>query len=635
MYVRALFLFLLLQSQAQVLYALDLPYLFSTGMVLQRNAPIRIWGRGQPGEQVIVQLKQQTQSVATNTKGHWQVQLEPEPAGGPFTLIVKGKTETRRFEDVLVGEVWVCSGQSNMEWDVASSINAQQETEAARFPLIRQFDVPNKVAFTPQWNTDSASWTVCSPQTAARFSAVAYFFARKLYNELKIPIGLINSTWGGTVAEAWTSNAALKTHPDFKSNRAPQTEVEYQNIKAAQYKTLINKFQGSDVVPEQQETWSAIDFNADKWPFLTVDKQWEDQSLLNFDGTVWYRTTIDLNEAQAAQTATLHLGAIDDADITFINGKYIGNTNQWNLVRTYQVPTGVLQKGSNVLLVKVMDGGGGGGFYGTGERILQFGNGEKITLPLRWQAQVAKGVADSRPNPNDLPASLFNGMIAPITNYTIRGAIWYQGESNADRPKQYETLFPLLISDWRQQWKQGAFPFYFAQLSSFDPEHKPIDAPSNWALLRDAQRKTLSLPGTGLAVTIDIGERDDIHPKNKQDVGLRLALIALAKTYGKAVEYSGPVMQRVSRSGNNLTVTFAHAAGLSSRGGDQVEGFELVSNDHKIIPLKCRIEKGKVVLSLPLKTKPLLLRYAWHDDAGAANLKNGAGLPAVPFEVKL
>lgn len=635
MQLKIICLLMLLPTQFVKAQDLALPYLFSNRMVLQRNSPVRIWGQAAGGEKITVLFRQQSKTVTANAKGQWQVLLSPEPAGGPHTLTVKGKNETKRFEDVLVGEVWVCAGQSNMEWDVASSLNAQSEIAAANFPAIRQFDVPNKVAFSPQQNTDSSTWEPCTPATSARFSAVAYFFARRLYQELRVPVGLINSTWGGTAAEAWTSAPALKTHPDFAKINAPKTEAEYQALKAAGQKNMFQRFQGGPAAKEQLVNWSRADFDASQWPALAADKLWEEQSLPDFDGVVWYRTVINIAAEEAGQEATLHLGTIDDNDETFVNGKRIGSTRQWNATRSYAVPEGVLQAGSNVVLVRVVDDGGGGGFYGKEEKYLALGDGKRVNLPRQWQAQATNSIVGSRPNPNDLPASLFNGMVAPLTGYTIRGAIWYQGESNADRPKQYETLFPLLITDWRKHWQQPNFPFYFVQLSSYDPARKPLDALSNWALLRDAQRKTLSLSNTGMAVTTDVGERDDIHPKNKQDVGLRLALIALARTYHKPLVFSGPAFQKLTRAGNKITLQFNDAAGLVTRNNGPLHGFDGVDENGKVMSLNGTILQNKVVLELPAGTVLKTLQYAWHDDAGDANLQNSSGLPAVPFQIKL
>lgn len=618
--------------------AIQLPHLFSSHMVLQREAPIRIWGKAGAGEKITVRFHQQTKKTTAGKNGDWDVILDKEKAGGPFELQIQGANETISFEDVLVGEVWVCSGQSNMEWSVAEAKNNAEEITNAEFPLIRQFDVPNRIAFAPEWNTDAATWQVCSPATAGRFSAVAYFFARKLYQELKVPVGLINSTWGGTEAEAWTSKSSLLQHPDFTTafNDIPANEDEYAGLIQKRNEALIKKFQGR-LNTEDEARWNNSSYDDAAWPALSVNKLWEEQGLADFDGVVTYRTVVQITAAQAGKKATLHLGAIDDDDLTFVNGKPVGETRLWNAERKYALPAGVLHEGVNVILVKAIDNGGGGGFHGASEKAIVFEDGMKASLPSIWKAQIGSGRSNVRPNPNELPSSLYNAMIAPLRNYTIRGAIWYQGEGNADRPKQYETLFPLMINDWRKQWRQGNFPFYFVQLSSYDPEHKPFGSPSNWAQLREAQRKTLSLPNTGMAVTIDIGERDDIHPKNKQDVGLRLALIALEKTFRKQITSSGPATPLAVRDGDKIIIGFKEAAaGLHTRtGSESIEGFDCIDAAGKVYPVQARLEGKLVIINLQKGINPVAVRYAWADDAGNANLYNGAGLPTVPFSTEV
>ena len=616
---------------------IKLPYLFSSHAVLQRNAPLKIWGWASPGESVTVTFRNQTKSATADAAGKWTTQLAPEGEGGPYTLTVSNGKQTIKLDDLMVGEVWVCSGQSNMEWILADAQNGKEEIAAADYPGIRQFVVSKKVAYSPQAMTDSAAWQVCSPSTASRFSAVAYFFARKLYNELKVPIGLINSSWGGTNAEAWASADAMGLSPDFAKaiTDAPKSAEDYALIVRKRNSELLQKFGGA--LPQEKESvWMDAAYNDAAWPTLDVTKYWEEQGLQSFDGSVWYRTVVSLTPQQAAAKATLRLGPIDDNDQTFVNGKQIGATAQYNADRAYSIPAGLLHAGANVILVKAIDDQGNGGFYGNAPRSLNFDGATALTLPSKWKARIGNSAA-SKPGPNELPASLYNGMINPLINYAIRGALWYQGEANVDRAKQYETLFPLLITDWRKKWNQGNFPFYFVQLSSYDPAHKPQGSQSPWAELRDAQRKTLSLPATGMAVTTDIGARDDIHPRNKQDVGLRLALIALHDTYGKAIVAMGPVIKSAVQSSNTLIIGFGNAAsGLKTKdGGGEVSSLELVDADGKIIPVPGAIAKNGVLVSVPAGVKATAVRYGWKDDAGDANLQNADGLPAVPFQYSL
>ncbi|MGQ9738855.1 MAG: sialate O-acetylesterase [Armatimonadota bacterium] len=477
-----------------------LPKIFGDHAVLQRGKPIPVWGIADPGEKVTVEFHGQRVSTTANGGGKWRVTLKPVSAGGPFEMVVKGKN-TIVLQDILVGEVWVCSGQSNMEWPLFLARNGEQEVASANYPQIRLFIVPKAIADQPQEDLSGGEWRICTPESARNFSAVGYFFARELHQALKVPVGMIESAWGGTPAESWTSLRTLETNPKLR-------------------------------------------------PILEN----------------WQRAVQGYPQA---------------------------------LQRFYQ----------------------------------------QIQA---WEEAAAKARAEGRPEPprpnrpthprNNpwKPAGLFNAMILPIVPYAIQGAIWYQGESNAGRAYEYRTLFPAMIQDWRKAWGQGNFPFLFVQLANFMAT-KPEPGESAWAELREAQMMTLSLPKTGMAVAIDIGEADDIHPRNKQDVGKRLALNALAITYGKKMEYSGPIYARMKREDNRIRLFFKHVdGGLTTPNDEPLKGFAIAGADRRFVWADARIDGETVVVSSPQIAEPVAVRYAWADNP-VCNLYNRAGLPASPF----
>lgn len=497
-YAKRLFMALIVswlctQAHADVL----MPALFSDNMVLQRDKQIPVWGQATPNEVVTVTLDIQTATTTADAAGSWLLHLNPVEAGGPYTLTIQGQNKLT-YQNVLIGDVWICSGQSNMQWTVRNSNDAEKEIASANHPQIRLFTVKRLAAQTPQQDVTGA-WNVCDSQSVANFSAVGYFFGRQLNKTLKVPIGLINTSWGGTPVEAWTSLPAL------------QATSEYTHLSQRWQKRL-------EAYPEAQKKFE-----------------------------------IDLKTWQEASDSLNLLGQ--------------------SVPRRPRPPFG--------------------------------------------------------PNHPHRPAVLYNGMIAPLIPYAIQGAIWYQGESNAGRAYQYRTLFPAMIHNWRTQWGQDAFPFYFVQLANFRKvQDQPVE--SDWAELREAQTMTLALPNTGMAVIIDIGEADDIHPRNKQDVGHRLARIAEAQVHGKNKVYSGPMYKAMQIENNAIRITFDHAKGGLKKRGDTLTGFEIAGADRKFVWADARIDGNSVIVSSPEVIKPIAVRYAWADNP-VCNLYNKANLPASPF----
>jgi sialate O-acetylesterase len=617
---------------------IKLPGLFGDHMVIQRSQPVPVWGWSSPDEKLIIKFNQQKKEVVADHGGTWHVTLDPEQAGGPYEFSVIGKTSLI-IHDVLVGEVWICSGQSNMEFELKSAHNANTEIMTANYPEIRQIKIPLTLSSSPRKDIPATEWNICTSKTVGDFTAVGYFFARELVKRLHVPVGLINSTWGGTMVETWTSRGALEKSPEFRSVIDSMTDkdldamMQKRRSKLDQQVARIQK-NISDTIPETD--WKNPGYNSQAWPKISVDLNWENQhlGLADLDGIVWYRKEILLDAKDVNKPVTLSLGKIDDNDETYVNGVWVGSTKNWAKSRIYQVPAGIFKAGKNVIAVRVEDTGGGGGFYGDSAAL--YIKSEEGVIPIgdNWCFRVAKiARTPSGIGPNDYPSLLFNAMINPLIPYGIRGVIWYQGEANAGRAYQYRTAFPLMITDWRQHWGEGNFPFYFVQLASFNSANGDSEHGSTWAELREAQTLTLNLPGTGMSVTTDIGESNDIHPKNKQDVGLRLAIIALNNIYSQPMEYSGPVYKSMNIQGNKIIVTFTHTgSGLIVKDKyGYIKGFEIAGSDHYFHYAKAYLEKDKVVVYADEVNNPESVHFAWADDAGDANLYNQEGLPAVPF----
>jgi sialate O-acetylesterase len=625
-------LFLSIESDALV----KLPGIFTDHMVLQRNVPLQIWGTASPNERISLIFHRQQKTVNADEQGNWKVMLTAEKAGGPYQLIVKA-TNTITLNDILVGEVWVCSGQSNMEWPLELAKNAKEEISNANYPQIRHIKITRNTNLETQDDIlPGNSWQVCNSENAGSFTAVGYFFARKMYKELNIPIGLINSTWGGTNAETWISKTGFSGMKDFDAviKSYPQSFDELKHQFTNKILQTVHKFQETDNENADPSLWKTTGFDDGKWTNISPLKTWEEQRLQNFDGEVWYRKTVQLSAADAAYPFVLHAGKIDDSDSTFINGIFIGATpNSWNTERVYKIPAGVLLPGKNIIAIKVTDTGGGGGLYGTPDLFDLVYNNYAIHLSDGWKARVDENSIAFNSDPNSLPSLLFNAMINPLLQYKIKGVIWYQGESNADRAFEYQKVFPALINDWRRKFKQGNFPFYFVQLSSFNANNENGSNGSKWAELREAQTKTLSLPNTGMAVTTDIGDSTNIHPANKQDVGYRLALQALNKTYSKNIFAGGPVFKSMQIQNGKSIISFDRVAkGLKTKKGEKVVyGFMIAGADQKFLPANAFIQNNRVVVFNDQIKKPVAVRFAWTDITDGANLFNSENLPAAPF----
>lgn len=612
---------------------IHLPKIFGDNMVLQRNKQIPVWGWGDAGEQVTIQFnKEEPKTVKADATGKWMLMLDPEKAGGPYTLTVKGNN-TVTFNNVLVGEVWICSGQSNMEFAMRSAINSDKEIADANYPQIRHIKVPNTISITPKDDITGGEWKVCSPGTVGDFTAVGYFFARELYNQLHVPIGLINTTWGGTHSETWTSREAFEQSDEFKSMIAGMSVLNLDSlakVKKEAMTTRLTNLLGPLPKPGEADAWKDASFDDSHWPKMQLPNLWESKGLPDVDGVIWFRKEVTVSAADAGKEATLELAMIDDNDITYVNGVKVGTTNAYNAMRKYTIPAGVLKAGKNIIAVRVTDTGGGGGIYGEANDMKLTISGNAQPLAGDWAYKVEEPYTSSTVGPNSYPTLLYNAMLKPLIPYAMQGVIWYQGESNAGRAYQYRTAFPLMIKDWRWHWGEGDFPFYFVQLASYNSANGNANG-STWGELREAQTMTLQLPNTGMAVTTDIGEEKDIHPKNKQDVGKRLAAIALNKTYGKKNMYSGPMYQSMKAEGNKITISFLYTGGGLVAKGGELNSFEVAGADKVFHPAKAVIQGNTIVVSAEGINNPAAVRYAWGDYVGSANLYNKEGFPASPF----
>ncbi|MFV8465468.1 sialate O-acetylesterase [Flavobacterium sp. LB1P62] len=625
--------FLFLISSIMANANVRMPLLFSDGMVLQRNKAIPVWGWADANEKIAVHFNKQTKTIKADATGKWMVQLDSEKAGGPFELTITGKNKIV-IKDVLVGEVWICSGQSNMEFQMYKTLNFEKEISDSNYPMIRHFGVAQDLSGTPKEDLKAGKWAVCSKETVRDFTAVGYFFAKKLYAELKIPIGIINTSWGGTCVETWTSRQAFEKNTEFKDMIADVPMLNMDSISKLYAKTMrerVEKIQGTAVSTANETSFKELGFNDASWAELNVPGLWENQPLGDLDGVVWMRKTITLSAEDIKNGTTLSLSKIDDEDITYINGIEVGRNTLWDAKRVYTVPTNILKEGKNVIAVRIVDNSGGGGIYGESSDLKLTLGSKIIPLEGKWKYKVI--VVKTALSPNSFPSLLYNAMINPLIPYAFQGVLWYQGEANVWRAKQYKKAFPLMITDWRTKWNQGDFPFYFVQLSTFNEFNRNSKNGSRWAELREAQTQTLQLPNTGMAVTTDIGNAKDIHPTNKQDVGKRLAAIALNNVYGKKMVYRGPTYKSLEIKGNQIILTFDNiGSGLSTADNtENVKGFEIAGADKIFYAAKAIIKDNKIIVSSEMVPNPIAIHYGWADDDTEINLFNKEKFPASPF----
>ena len=639
-FVKALTLLLFIITPCFLHANITLPGLFTDNMMFQRNQEIVVWGWASNMENITIVFDNKNYTTKTDTRGLWKIKIKGMPAGGPYEMILTGHNSIK-LSNILIGDIWVCSGQSNMAMSVLESNNSKKEIAAANFPKMRLFRVYETMATTPQENLVGEGWNECNSESVSQFSAAAYFFGRHLIHEINVPIGLISSSWGGSVVETWISREGLKGEKTFGRIADSVHYIDLDKEKRAKnYANLnwIEEFRSRDQGIENGEyIWATDSSNYCDWNSMSIPSNWEDK-LGNIDGIVWFMKSFILTREQANNEVLVSLGPVSHSDITWVNGEKIGGINNvYNKPREYIIKPGMLKQGENKIVVRVENYGWSGGINGAENQVYLQTSIEKISLSGEWKYKI--GALAKKPrvgekfNMNSLPTLLFNAMIAPIAKFPIKGVIWYQGESNEKQAYLYRGLFKRLISDWRQKWGIGDFPFLFVQLPNY---MEPVDSPaeSEWAVMRESQDMALSLPNTGMACTIDIGEMYNIHPKNKQDVGQRLALAALKIAYGKDVIHSGPRFKIAEISGNKVMIVFDQVGeGLQIKDKYScLKGFTIAGEDRIFKWAKAElVNKNTVMVYYPDIEKPVAVRYAWSDNPNQANLYNSVNLPANPF----
>jgi len=633
--LRSLFLFVLLFPT--IAYAeVKLPKLVSDGMVLQRDANVRIWGWASNGEKVNIRFMDAVYTSTANGNGEWEVMLPKMKAGGPYKMELNASNSIT-INDILVGDVWVCSGQSNMQFSLRGSAIYQDEIAQSENINIRHFSVGQGFKLgSRETDTRSGKWISANPSTVTSFTAVGYFFAKKLYETYKIPIGLINASVGGSSAEAWISEDGIKEFPRYyedalkfqipgymdKVNKRDNERVKAWNLELKQ----------NDEGNKGPLKWSDPAFNASDWETMHVPGYWVNTKTGNVNGFVWFRKEIIVPASMVGKQTTLKLGRIADADSVFINGKFIGSVNSLYSLRSYKVQDNILKVGSNIIVVKITSQIHHGGFV-PGRQYELSSDEYTINLEGDWRYKVGAVAEplDDKLFTGKIPTGLFNGMLAPITNYTIKGAVWYQGESNTIRAFEHFEIFKELIKDWRTNWRQGDFPFLYVQLPNFTEENFETTK-YDWAVFRENQLKALNIPNTGMAVTIDVGEFNDIHPVKKKPVGDRLALAAQKIAYGdNKVVHSGPIYKSSEIKGNQVILLFASVGGGLVAKGGELKCFEICGIDNVFYPAKAKILNDKIVVTSEKVDKPVAARYAWANSPEGVSLYNKEGLPASPF----
>jgi sialate O-acetylesterase len=645
---------------------LELPSVFSDNIVLQQNTDVVIWGKARPGTEIKVSADWGSSSSATTAEdGNWQLKLATAKAGGPYNLSVVAPDTSIIIKNAMLGEVWLASGQSNMEmplsgWPPNDTILHSAEVIAnSENPEIRMFTVTRKTSAEPLDDV-TGKWEVASPENAGHFSATAYFFAKKLNSELDVPVGIIHSSWGGTPIEAWISNRTLATDKDFADITEQLKQLAPQE-KA--YNEWLNTLESIAIVAteDNKEPFKNLDVFDDYCSHPGTDTEsWKTMELPGYfeptvgdlDGVIWFRKSFEIPAEWGGKKLIVSLGPIDDMDATYLNGEKIGSTEvpgHWNKERIYTVPPEKVKAGQAVLAVKVIDNQGGGGIYGKPELLTVYPENNKteaLSIAGEWKYKVTAqlegdelflfdpktDVYENRPElsmslSSHTPTALYNGMIAPLTPYTLQGSIWYQGETNVGRANQYLRLMELLITDWRQQFDNENMPFYYVQLAPW--HYNDIEGISS-ANLREAQRRAMQIPHTGMAVTLDIGDINTIHPANKADVGKRLALWALANDYGKDIVYSGPLPEDVEIQNNKIIITFKHAEEGLIIEEDAPNQFEIAGEVGNFVSARVNISGNKLIVFSPELSSPSDVRYAYKNGA-EASLFNDAGLPAPSF----
>jgi len=608
---------------------------FGEHMVLQRDRPLNVWGHATPGQTLTVELAGHQARTRVGADGRWRVRLAALPAGGPHRLRVSGD-QTVELDDVLIGDVWLLGGQSNMEFTLGGTDTGPQEVASPQDPQLRQLRVPLRASVRPEAEIAPAPWVVAEPGRVGDFSAIGYHFARQMKAVQGVPIGLIDAAWGGSMLETWVRRDIALQDPDLApAVRAlpPDLGALTAALRQRVHDRVAAWQRGLPLEGVDASRWSAAGDVDDDWPTLQAPQLWEDQGLPELDGIVWLRKRVQLSAAQSAGSAELQLAKVDDCDEVWVNGQRIGGQCGYDKSRHYTLPAGLLRPGANWIAVRVTDTGGGGGIYGDAAALRLDTAAGVVPLAGAWRARVERVDVSSQPSANAAPTLAHNGLIAPLHGLSVRGVLWYQGETNAGRAAAYADGFKRLIQDWRGQFGDPGMPFLFVQLASFMPLANNQPGAGSWAELRASQAAALALPHTGMATAIDVGDADDIHPRNKRTLGQRLAALALHELGLRAAPASGPRLLAHEAAGGELSLRFGATAGglRTARAGEPARGFYLAGADHRWVPAEARLEGDAVILRSPAVAAPVAARYAWVDNASEANVVGGDGLPLAPL----
>jgi sialate O-acetylesterase len=626
--MKKIFLPLLLAVFCTITAKPKLPKFFSSHMVLQRDVPITIYGWADKNKTVTVQFTGKEQTTKTNVNGEWSVTFAAMPAGGPYNMAVSDGDKVT-FNDVYVGDVWFCSGQSNMGYKLEDAVNGKEELANAAHEKIKLLQVSRTMAGLPQKDIEKGSWETSSPKSAEGFSAVAYFFGRELQTKYNIPIGLINSSWGGTNIEAWMSEDIMGNHPAAKKVIAEMKGMDFSDVMKSykvEFKAWEDKAKATDVGLKQQ--WFVKDYNTANWKDIELPVYWSKAKITPNDGVIWVSKNIDLTVNDLnTDNLTLSIGRVDNEDVTYINGKQVGASDNKDKDRLYTIPKQNFVVGKNTLTIRVTNSGDIGGFRSFAEDLYLQTASRKVSIAGNWKYAV--GTPDIEPvperqHPTKYPTSLYNGMVAPFFGVKIKGILWYQGEANSKNAAEYGNLMKEMITDWRKKWSAD-YPFIFAQLPNYAKQN------NKWVTLRESQASVLTLKNTGMATLIDVGQDDNIHPANKQEPARRLALIAGNLAYGdKNLPLNAPKFEGYNVDGSNVVVIFN---GILTNKGGAINGFEIAGSDKKFYPAIAQLQAdGKTIKLISNKVeKPVAIRYLWADAPGKVNLYNKEGMPSPPF----
>lgn len=630
-----------LLSPQKTLGQVRLPRLISDGMILQRETSVNIWGWAKPGEKVKLSFNGKSFETVTTAQGKWKIILPKQNAGGPFDMEISA-TNTIKLKNILFGDIWLCSGQSNMELPMSRVAPLYgKEIESCSNPNIRFFQV------SVRWNYNNlqedflgGKWEESNPLNILKYTAVGYFFAHNLYAKCKVPVGIIQCAAGGSSAESWISEEALKAFPEQYKIACQLSDSTYVRQLLASEKEAQRQWfaeLGKNDLGHKSVVWFDPSLDDSSWSTFQLPSSFADAGLDFGNGAVWFRKQIDLTKNYSEKSALLELGRIVDSDSVFVNGIFVGSVTYQYPPRRYKVPAGILKEGKNNITVKVISQTGSGAFIKDKPYQL-VSDGQNFDLSGIWKYKIG---ATCGPCPSSTffpvkPLGLYNAMLYPLINYTLKGIVWYQGESNVERANEYNTVLSTLISEWRKLWKQEELPFLFVQLPDF-LEPKDVPSEGNWAVMRNQQLQTLSVPNTAMVVTIGLGEWNDIHPLRKKEIGERLALSAARLAYrDKRVVASGPLYQSMKIFGNKIELTFTNCgSGLTASNGKELTHFAIAGADKKFVWGKAEIKGNKIVVWNNAIAKPEIVRYAWADNPAGANLCNKEGLPASPFTTEI